>query len=79
MKRHNLPTRRHSNPVKIREFNGDLVGKVSRQSEVPLMLEEVEVGRIKLDVVMTDMNAILGVGWLRRNKPQFEWGNNTLR
>jgi hypothetical protein len=43
------------------------------------MLGEVEVGRIKLDVVMTDVDAILGVGWLRRNRPQFRWGNNTLR
>jgi hypothetical protein len=43
------------------------------------MLGEVEVGRIKLDVVMTDVDAILGVGWLRRNEPQFRWRNNMLR
>jgi hypothetical protein len=30
MKRHNLPTRRHPNLVKIRGFNGDLAGKVNR-------------------------------------------------
>jgi hypothetical protein len=35
------------------------------------MLEKVEVGRIKLDLVTTDVNAILDVGWLRRNRLQF--------
>jgi hypothetical protein len=52
---------------------------VNKQSEVLLMLGEVEVGRIKLDVIITDVDAILGVDWLRRNRPQFGWGNNILR
>jgi hypothetical protein len=43
VKRHNLPTRKHSDLVRIREFNRDLIGKVDRQIEVPLMLGEVEV------------------------------------
>jgi hypothetical protein len=30
VKRYNLPTRRHPNPVKIRGFNGDLAGEVNR-------------------------------------------------
>jgi Aspartyl protease len=79
VKRHNLPTRRHPDPVRVRGFNGELVGKVNRQLELPLTLGKVEVGRIKLDVVTTDVDAILGAGWLRRNRPQFGWGNNTLK
>jgi gag-polyprotein putative aspartyl protease len=79
VKRHNLPTRKHPNPVRIRGFNRDLVEEVDRQTKVPLMLGEVEVERIKLDLVTTDVDTILGVGWLKRNRPQFRWRNNTLR
>jgi hypothetical protein len=42
-------------------------------------LGEVEVGRIRLDLVMMDVDAILGVKWLRRNRSQFGWENNTLK
>jgi hypothetical protein len=45
---------------------------VDRQIEVPLMLRKVEIRRIKLNVVTIDMDAILGVEWLRRNRSQFE-------
>jgi hypothetical protein len=55
MKRYNLPTRRHLDPVRIREFNRELTGEVDRQIKVPLILE-VEVGRTKLDLVTTDVN-----------------------
>jgi Retroviral aspartyl protease len=71
MKRYNLPTMKHLDLVRIKEFNEDIVEMISKQTEVPVMLGEVGVGRLKLDLVTTDMNVILGVKWLRRNRPQF--------
>jgi hypothetical protein len=35
------------------------------------MLEEVEAGRLKLDLVTIDVDVILEVKWLRRNRSQF--------
>jgi hypothetical protein len=46
---------------------------------VPVRLREVEIGRIRLDLMMTNVDASLEVMWLRRNKPQFRWENNTLK
>jgi Retroviral aspartyl protease len=79
VKRHNLPMMKHSNPVRIKRFNKDIVGAISKQTEVPVMLGEVGAGRLKLDLVTTDVDVILEVKWLRRNRPQFGWKNNTLK
>jgi Retroviral aspartyl protease len=79
VKRHNLPTIKHSDSIRIKRFNEEIAGAVEKQTEVSVRLGEVEVGRIRLDLVMTDMDAILGVKWLRRNRPQFGWENNTLK
>jgi Retroviral aspartyl protease len=79
VKKHNLSIIKHPNPMRIKRFNGEIVGAVEKQTEVPVRLEEVEAGRIKLDLVMTNVDAILGVKWLRRNRPQFGWENNTLK
>jgi hypothetical protein len=71
VKRYNLPTIKHPDPVRVRGFNEKIVGAVSRQTKVPVILEEVGVGRLRLDLVTTDVDVILGVKWLRRNKLQF--------
>jgi hypothetical protein len=62
--RHNLLSRRHPDPVRIRKFNENLTG--NKQIEVLVILEEVKVERLKLDLVITDVNAILEVRWFRR-------------
>jgi hypothetical protein len=71
VKKHNLPTIKHPNPVRVKRFNRDIVEAISKQTEVPVMLGEVEAGRLKLDLVTTDVDVILGVKWLRKNRPQF--------
>jgi hypothetical protein len=70
---------KHPNPVRIKRFNEDIVGVISKQTEVPVILGEVRVGRLKLDLVTIDVDVILGVKWLRKNRPQFGWENNTLK
>jgi hypothetical protein len=57
--------------MRIKRFNGEIVRIVEKQTEVLVKLEEVEVGRIRLDLVMMNVDAILGVKWLRRNRLQF--------
>jgi Retroviral aspartyl protease len=79
VKRYNLSMIKHLDLVRVRGFNGEIVGAVSRQTEVPVTLEEVGAGRLRLDLVTTDVNVILGVKWLRRNRPQFRWENNSLK
>jgi Retroviral aspartyl protease len=71
VKRHNLPIINHPNPIRVKRFNKDIVGVISKQTEVPVMLEEVRAGRLKLNLVTTDVDVILEVKWLRRNKLQF--------
>jgi hypothetical protein len=61
VKRYNLLIRRHLDPVRIRGFNRELAGEVDKQIEVPVILREVKVGRIRLDLVTIDVDAILGV------------------
>jgi hypothetical protein len=39
----------------------------------------VGAGRLKLDLVTINVNVILGVKWLKRNRLQFGWENNTLK
>jgi hypothetical protein len=39
----------------------------------------VGAGRLRLDLVTTDVDVILEVKWLRRNRPQFGWENNSLK
>jgi Retroviral aspartyl protease len=79
VKRYNLLTIKHPDLVRVRGFNGEIVGVVDRQTEVPVTLKEVRVGRLRLDLVTTDVDVILGVKWLRRNRPQFGWENNSLK
>jgi hypothetical protein len=70
---------KHPDPVRVRRFNGEIVGAVDRQIKVPVTLEEVGAGRLRLDLVTIDVNVILGVKWLRRNRLQFGWENNSLK
>jgi Retroviral aspartyl protease len=79
VKRYNLSTIKHPDPVRVRGFNEEIVGVVSRQTKVPVTLEKVRAGRLRLDLVTTDVDVILGVKWLRRNRPQFGWENNSLK
>jgi Retroviral aspartyl protease len=79
VKRYNLFMIKHPNLVRVRGFNGKIVGAVDRQTEVPVTLREVGVERLRLDLVTTDVNVILEVKWLRRNRPQFGWENNSLK
>jgi Retroviral aspartyl protease len=68
VKRYNLPMIKHPDPVRVRGFNEEIVGAVDRQTEVPVTLREVGVGRLRLDLVTIDVDVILGVKWLRRNR-----------
>jgi hypothetical protein len=61
MKRYNLLIIKHSNLVRVREFNREIVGAVSRQTKVPVILEKVGVERLRLDLVTTDVDVILRV------------------
>jgi Retroviral aspartyl protease len=79
VKRYNLSTIRYSDLIRIKRFNGEITGAVEKQTEVPVRLKEVEAERIRLDLVITNVDAILEVKWLRRNRPQFGWENNTLK
>jgi Retroviral aspartyl protease len=79
VKRHNLPMMKHPNQVRVKRFNEDIVGTISKQTEVPVMLRKVGIERLKLDLVIIDMDVILRVKWLRKNKLQFRWKNNTLK
>jgi hypothetical protein len=54
VKRYNLFMIKHPDSVRVRGFNGEIVGAVDRQTEVPVTLGEVGVGRLRLDLVTTD-------------------------
>jgi Retroviral aspartyl protease len=71
VKRYNLLTIRHLDLMRIKEFNGEIVRVVEKQTEMSVKLREVEVVRIRLDLVMMIVDTILRVKWLRRNRPQF--------
>jgi hypothetical protein len=61
VKRYNLSMIKHPDPVRVRRFNEKIVKAVSRQTKVPVILKEVGVGRLRLDLVTTDVDVILGV------------------
>jgi hypothetical protein len=71
VKRYNLLTIKYPDLVRVRGFNREIVRVVNRQTKVLVTLEEVGIGRLRLDLVITDVDVILGVKWLRRNRPQF--------
>jgi hypothetical protein len=71
VKRYNLPTIKHPDPVRVKGFNGEIVEAVDRQMKVLVTLREVGTERLRLDLVTIDVNVILRVKWLRRNRPQF--------
>jgi Retroviral aspartyl protease len=79
VKRYNLSMIKHPDSVRVRGFNREIVGAVDRQTKVPVTLKEVRVERLRLDLVTTDVNVILRVKWLRRNRSQFGWENNLLK
>ena len=78
VRRHNLPARIHPHPTKVRGFDGVVVGTIEQQVEVAVSIGSQQLGKIVLDIVPSDMDAILGVRWLRQFKPQFDWDNNAL-
>jgi hypothetical protein len=49
VKRYNLPTIKHPDPVRVRGFNEAIVGAVDRQTKVSVTLEKVRVERLRLD------------------------------
>jgi hypothetical protein len=42
VKRHNLSMMKHSDLVRVKRFNEDIVGVIRKQTKVPVMLREVE-------------------------------------
>jgi hypothetical protein len=61
VKRYNLLTIKHPNPVRVRGFNEEIVKAVNRQTKVSVTLREVGAGRLRLDLVTMDVDVILGV------------------
>ena len=78
IKRHNLPTTKHPNSTRIRSFEGQVVGKLDRQSELVVEVEQGSLGKVKFGVVGCDVDAILGVPWIRAHKPQIDFEANEL-
>jgi hypothetical protein len=68
VKRYNLLMIKHPGPIRVRGFNGKIVEAVNRQTKVSVTLGEVGAGRLRLDLVTTDVDVILEVKWLRRNR-----------
>jgi hypothetical protein len=68
VKRHNLSIIQHPDPIRVKRFNEKIAGAIEKQTEVLVKLEEVKAERIRLNLIITNVNAILEVKWLRKNR-----------
>jgi len=78
VKRHNLPTENHVHPSNLKSYEGEVVGELKKQSTLFISTNEGSLGTNTFGVVRCDVDAILGVPWIRKNRIQIDYDTNEL-